>query len=423
MPLHDIWPADSRIIEIGAPNGALAESLRAVGYAKHLVVVRDEERRRAIGNAHPELADHISVSRSRRVVRQNNADLLILHGWSALEAWRWRNIRHACFVALPWAVSPLCWFAVLIWLYQWALGRLAWSQVVRPKYMTNTTRGSRAAATLLVFRVRRRRAHSGARRFIPHAHGIEGFLRRLHASGIRHAVLRWFERLPQLPAGEDIDLLVDDEGLAAVHALLDAAPGIQPIDVYSVTGLPGADFRAMPYFPPYLAEELLDRAASHRQLCRVPAPREHFLSLAYHALYHKGTASGIPSQVRRRRWRQPDHNYDDVLARLAQQLKITVAITLEELDAYLDSQGWRPPHDMLVRLSRRNRWVRSLLCRPDKVSAVDDGLAVFLIREEAMHRGGVGRAAKLIQSHGFDILAAGEIGECKSPVVARSIRG
>jgi hypothetical protein len=74
-------------------------------------------------------------------------------------------------------------------------------------------------------------------------------------------------------------------------------------------------------------------------------------------------------------------------------------------------------------LSRRNRWVRSLLCRPDKVSAVDDGLAVFLIREEAMHRGGVGRAAKLIQSHGFDILAAGEIGECKSPVVARSIRG
>ncbi len=77
--------------------------------------------------------------------------------------------------------------------------------------------------------------------------------------------------------------------------MLDDGPGIQPVDVYSATGLPGADFRAMPYFPPYLADELLDRAVIHRGLCRVPAPREHFLSLAYHALYHKGGDSGIPS--------------------------------------------------------------------------------------------------------------------------------
>ena len=47
---------------------------------------------------------------------------------------------------------------------------------------------------------------------------------------------------------------------SSVRAILDEGPGIQPVDLYSVTGLPGADFRSMPYFPPYLADELLDRA-------------------------------------------------------------------------------------------------------------------------------------------------------------------
>jgi hypothetical protein len=424
MRLGQGFPAESRIIEIGAVDGALAESLRAAGYAKHLLVVRDERRRRAIVNARPEVADHIAISASRRVVQQNNADVLVLHGWLALFAWRWRNIRHARFVALPWTGSPLCWFAALIWFCQWLLGRLAWPHIVRPKRVANATHfRSTARATLLVFRVRRPRPHTGARHFIPHAQGVENFLRGLDANGIRHAVLRWFERLPQLPAGEDIDLLVDDEGLAAVHALLDAAPGIQPIDVYSVTGLPGADFRAMPYFPPFLAEELLDRAVCQRQLCWVPAPREHFLSLAYHALYHKGAASGIPSRAGRNGQRQTDHDYAGVLARLARQLGIKISITLEDLDEHLDSQGWRPPHDMLVRLSRRNRWVRSLLRRPEKGPATDDGLAVFLIRQEALRRGGVERAANLIKSYGFEILSTRMIDEDDSSLVARSIRG
>ena len=144
--------------------------------------------------------------------------------------------------------------------------------------------------------------------------------------------------------------------------MLDDGPGIQPIDLYSVTGLPGADFRSMPYYPPYLAEELLDRAVSHRGLCSVPAPREHFLSLAYHALYHKGAGSGIPLSGDERLGKgRAGHDYVAILRRLAVGLGIDVAITLEALDAYLDSQGWRPPHDMLIRLSRRNRWVRSLL--------------------------------------------------------------
>jgi hypothetical protein len=424
MPLDDICPADSRLIEFDAPNGTLAESLRAAGFVNHLIVVCDEGLRRAIVRAHPLLCSSIALSVSPRVVRQNNADVLILHGWSALQVRRWRNVRHARYVVLPWTGSPLCWFAVLIWFWQWALGRLAWPRFVSAKRIVQDRQGRGVLEPrLLVCRNRRPRPHQGARRYVPHALGIEGFLRCLETGGVRHAVLRWFEKLPNLPVGEDIDLLVDDAALESVHAILEAGPGIQPIDVYSVTGLPGADYRAMPYYPPYLAEQLLDRATRHRNLCHVPAPREHFLSLAYHALYHKGVEAGIPSRLGKPITTQADHNYSVVLSRLAHDLGIDVPVTLEDLDAYLDSQGWRPPHDMLVRLARHNRWVRSMLHRPETGPAADDRVAVFLAREEVLRRGGVDRAEKLIRSYGFDIVATQVIDSAASSHVARSIRG
>src|SRR6185369_5273466 len=182
--------------------------------------------------------------------------------------------------------------------------------------------------------------------------------------------------------------------------------------------------RAMPYFQPYLAEELIDRAFIHRGLCRVPAPREHFLSLAYHALYHKGYESGIPSEREKRaRNKKTDHDYVEILGRHGADLGYNVTITLEGLDAFLDEQGWRPPHDMLIRLSRRNRWVRSLLRQPEKVGNSDDCVAVFLLREEGLRRGGVERARQLIQKHGFEIRSTYEFDERTSATLARSLRG
>jgi hypothetical protein len=248
-----------------------------------------------------------------------------------------------------------------------------------------------AVGLIIVYEMRR--PYSGVRRFIPHQLGVCGLFYGLQTAGVRHAVLRWFESLPQISPGEDLDLLIDDASLEQVRAMLEDGPSIQPVDVYSVTGLPGADYRAMPYFPPYLAEELLDRAVIHRGLCRVPAPREHFLSLAYHALYHKGWDSSIPSASDKRpRRASADHDYVDVLQQLVAGLGIETPVTLEGLDACLDSYGWRPPHDMLIRLSRRNRWVRSLWRHPDKMANTDDRVAVFLLREEGMRRGGVERA-------------------------------
>jgi hypothetical protein len=413
----DLWPKNSRIIEVGATCGTLCRRLVAAGYENYLAVVSSKQRSEIFVKGQPGLRRLVVTAQSFKVIQQNNADILILSGWSMLALSRGRLVRHANYVALKLQPTPLCWLAMLLGLMQILLFRVSLPRIVN-------CGASGDGPWLVAYRVRRRRPYSGVRRFIPHQLGACGLLYGLQTAGVRHAVLRWFESLPLVSPGEDVDLLVDDASLEQVRAMLEEGPGIQAVDIYSVTGLPGADFRAMPYFPPYLAEELLDRAVIHRGLCRVPAPREHFLSLAYHALYHKGKESGVPSINEKRLERmRADHDYVDVLQRLAGPLGIKTPVTLEGLDACLDSHGWRPPHDMLIRLARRNRWVRSLLRHPDKATNVDDRLAVFLLREEGMRRGGIERANQLIEKYGFKVLSANPLDERLSSTIARSLRG
>ncbi|MCI0333073.1 MAG: hypothetical protein L0228_07610 [Planctomycetes bacterium] len=416
MQFVDLVGASSRIIEINPVDGALGSRLVAAGCARYLAVANSPRRRDAISDKHPALAGRVTVAGRTGAVRQNNAEVLILNGQSSLHMATFRSVRHARFVAIPLSLTPHFGLALQLGLLQCALGRFALPRIV-------SIDGSRNAAKLLVFRVRRQRPHSGARRFIPHALGVEGFLRKLQAGKVRHAVLRWFEALPRLAAGEDVDLLVDDADLERVRALLDAGPGVQPVDLYSVTGLPGADYGKMTYFPPYLADELLERAVDLRGLCKVPSPREHFLSLAYHVLYHKGLDSGLARRGENRPQRVcPDHDYTAILGKLAARIGIDVPITLEDLDECLDSQGWRPPQDMLVRLAKRNAWIRTLLT-PAANERHDNGLAVFLIREEATRRGGVEKAVRWLEKEGFRILDVHHFDARLSNLIARSTRG
>jgi hypothetical protein len=413
----DIWPKTARIIEVGATCDALGRRLIAAGYEKYLAVTANQRRCQIIKDQQPVLRRRTVTAHSRRVVSQNNADVLVLSGWSVFALGRFRSIRHAKYVAIKFHLMPLCWLTMLLAAMHCALFRLR-----LPRFVNFGVGGS--GPWLLAFRVRKPRPYNGVRRFIPHELGVCGLLYGLQTAGVRHAVLRWFETLPQVAGDEDLDLLVDDAALEQLRKTLDDGPGIQPVDLYSVTGLPGADFRNMPYFPPYLAEELLDRSVIYRGLCRVPAPREHFLSMAYHALYHKGRESGIQSKNdRRRRRTATDHDYVSVISRLAQDLGISVEMTLEGLDDCLDAHGWRPPHDMLIRLSRRNRWVRSLLKQPHGATNVDDRIAVFLLREEGLRRGGVDRAVQLIEQRGFQIVETHLFDERKTVTIARSLRG
>ncbi len=417
MQTRDCWQKLTRIIEFGAKDGRLADALVQSGHRRYLGVLSSELRLRQICGAHPHLEPHLTVSNSRKSVRQNNADVLILHGAACLHFARYRSVRHAQYIAWQLRPSVTCFVATLLSLFQWLLRRVSGMRLVK------CSSPGASSSHLLFVQNRRPRPYAATRRFIPHRLGIAGFLSRLMDEGIRHAALRWFEDLPVLPPGEDLDLLVEDAALESVRSLLDEGPGVQPIDLYSVTGLPGSDFRKMPYFPPYLAERILERAQVHREICRVPSPEDHFLSLSYHALYHKGTRSGLSYRDgHRSHRRRPEHDYAAILHAHAERLGIQVDVTLEGLDQFLDSRGWRPPHDMLVRLSRRNPWLRTLLDRPG-TTAHNRELAVFLIRREALRRGGLARATELLERDGFQIVMTKSFSDQLSRSVGQCIRG
>lgn len=413
MANEPLWAADAKIIEIAPRDGELGAELIRAGFENYLGVVSSPEIAAAIECQNPNLCGKVASNGNAGSIRRNNADVIILSGWTSLAIAHWRSIRHAEWIAAPLRIHPA---AAAAWLIG---GVRRWLGHVEPARVAPFDGTGRK---LLVWR-NRRRTTGGARRYIPYRFGVKGFLEQLRDSQRQHVVLRWFESLPAVAPGEDLDVLIDDAELTEVQRCLDSGPGIQPIDLYTHTGLPGTDFRSLPYYPPAIARKLLDEACEHRQLCRVPSPEHHFLSLAYHALYHKGLSSGLPTTTAETVADSVgDHDYGAILRRVGVDAGYHGPITLESLDAYLAEKGWRPSHDMMARLARHNKWLRTGLAKETESDA-DNGLAVFLLRERGLQRGGVERAKRLLEEVGFCVAEARELDQAEATVAVQAVRG
>jgi hypothetical protein len=214
-------------------------------------------------------------------------------------------------------------------------------------------------------RLFRRTPPLAKRRFIPHRLGVEGFFRALQDRQINYAVLRWFETLPTVAPGEDVDMLIDDADVAAVADLFDPSEGA-PCDLYSVTARPGTSHHGVPYLPPAGARVLLDRAIVLHGLFRVPSAQDHLLSLAFHAVYHKGLKSGLRTlNPQLEPTSTPEHDYAGELGRLAGELGLAVPIALEPLQQHLVAHGWAPTDAMLDMLVGRNPWLAAHMHQGD----------------------------------------------------------
>jgi hypothetical protein len=96
-----------------------------------------------------------------------------------------------------------------------------------------------------------------------------------------------------------------------------------------------------------------------------------------------------------------------VLQQLAQAIGIEVEISLEGLHAYLQSAGWAPSPQMLARLAAacpQNRWLAQLAHRLG-LDIRDQGLTVFVLREEAIRRGFQSKMVDMVRDSRFDIWA------------------
>jgi hypothetical protein len=277
-------------------------------------------------------------------------------------------------------------------------------------------------------------ARRSPRRFLERGRTPGDFLRDLDAARCRYVVLRWFDDLPRLEPGEDIDILVHNEDVEKVRAVLRPRPlaakilgskGLIRCDVYSVSGLPGSSYQGIAYYPPHLAQGILERAVRHPSGAMVPSGRDYFYSLAFHALYHKGLRSGLPVSTQDlQREPGPEHDYEAILRRLADLAGIAVEIEMNALDDELARAGWRPPIDFMERVLPSDPWIQSLVLADRRAHPTVNGLAVFILRERAIDRAdAIDAICDLLREDGFNILAVNVLSGAHQARCEHEIRG
>jgi hypothetical protein len=391
----------ARVIEVAPPDRSVYEDLRAAGCTRYLALTTGSSDGAAAADEWPS-----APLTSPDLARAHNADVLILHGDFARFLW-YRRLGWARFVAFPADGAAA------------REARLA-SRLHRRERLPRVTWGGRAFDVV-------RMPHPGqeaARHYLSPLVPLATLPRLLDERGLRYVVLRWFEHLPAVEPGEDLDVLVADEDLDGLVELLDEQPGTVPVDVYSSGGRPGADFQAMAYYPPALATGMLERAAVLPSGYRAPAPEDHFLSLGYHALYHKGVNAGLPFATET----SPptgaaEHAYPTILAELGARHGVDGPLTMERLDEHLAARGWRPPRDMLAKLSQHNAWVRDRFFADAALPIEPPLLSAFLLRDRAADEASVELTRQVLSEHGFDIVHTHVLDDAARERCAREVRG
>ena len=186
--------------------------------------------------------------------------------------------------------------------------------------------------------------------------GYKGFLEHLKNTKKKYVVLRFFENLPKgNRIGGDLDILVEDGLQEEASEFLTKNPGTQMVDMYSVSGPSNA--ARIPYHTPFLSRQILENATTFRGY-RVPNDVDYFHSFIYHCLYHKGLSSGIPSCYQNLVVSSsPDNDYLGKIKELGANVGVVAGESLEELDLYMETVGWKPHADTLDLLSSSNKWI------------------------------------------------------------------
>ncbi|WP_100012061.1 hypothetical protein [Lentibacillus sediminis] len=412
VTISDLLSDGKKVIEFDMQNtnfvNIVSSSARYLGFANKKTT---KDLKKDISEQ--ELLQRILNKEDYPNYHKNNADILVLSGNSYKLIADHRNFFHSNFVLIERrlflkqllkVIKPLFKHVLLSRIYYYG-------SINVPRHNTK----------YMVFKIAVSRPQL-TRKYISPIIGVEGFFKSLNDNEVNYAILRWFEELPYIKPGEDIDLLIDDQDAERVADLLNQEPGLIPTDIYSTTGLPGFDYKGVSYYPPFLAKEILDEATLYNGIYRAAFGESYFLSLIYHAVYHKGEKSGIKSVYKNINLSMnPEHNYKSIIREIALDNKCNIKLTLEGLNDYLKAKGWAPPLDTIARLKQKNKWMDVHFSTMENMNQV--GLTVFIIRGKASKLKKEKMIIDFIQEEGFDILFTKRLTEKEKDYASSRIRG
>jgi len=386
---------NKRVIEADAKDSFFFDLLQELtGVPKYVGLAASKNLCKTLG-AHGVLYLH------ERQVRENSTDVLILSNASTPALWIFHMVAHAKELLVapnPIGVAAAC--------KQVALKHLVFTGV---KTFTHKGVSRKYLSFKNIAHVKER-----TRKYISPIHGVRTFFKSVRDT--KYVVLRWFENLPEVEEGEDIDVLLADEDIETFMGTMKEFPGTIPCDVYSVEGQQGFDYGGIAYFPPEKAASVLDKRVQHNEDFYVPDEKSHAYTLAFHALYHKGEAAGIPSLEKSVEISEdPEHEYQTILGGMGFDTS-----SLEALEEEVAVAGWKPPMDTLRRFSKSNGWLGR---RYNFGSISEDGLVTFVIREKAKEHKHVDDIIQMIFDEGFSILYSGEIDKKNLEKAKAYIRG
>jgi hypothetical protein len=146
--------------------------------------------------------------------------------------------------------------------------------------------------------------------------------------------------------------------------------------------------------------------------------------MAYHAVYHKGYESGIPSATGKSlEVAGLDHDYPAALQECAKKSGSNIPeMTLEGLDGFLQAHNWNPARDALEKLSARNLWIKDRFFTDlATLEAHWKGFSVFIVREQGLEHLDLVRT--MLFDAGFDILFDAAIEGDGRANASRNLRG
>ncbi|WP_299823027.1 hypothetical protein [uncultured Pontibacter sp.] len=209
------------------------------------------------------------------------------------------------------------------------------------------------------------------------------FFELLHKRNVEYVLLRWWHDLPEIPEGEDMDILIKDEHRDLINDLVtfrDNRTGLK-CDIYTVSGCKYGSHKSLPYFQAKLARTLLHTRVMYRG-AYVPSPVPYFASLAYHAVFHKGYGSGLPGFDKTVSL-EVEHEYTSILTEQARELNLDIDVTVQGLFDWLTEQGFAPADDTLSKLAEIKPELaflqKSLYC-----DARGGEVMVYVIRERLL---------------------------------------